>query len=70
MDPWVGKIPQTKKLQFASVFLPGKFHGQKSLEGYISWGHKRVRYDLATNQQQHHVLREQVGRVERNPLGY
>ena len=22
------------------VLLPGKFHGQRSLEGYSSWGHK------------------------------
>ena len=25
-------------------FLPGKFHGQRGLAGYSSWGH-RVRYD-------------------------
>jgi len=25
------------------VFLPGKFHGQRSLAGYSSWGNKRVR---------------------------
>ena len=23
-----------------SVFLPGKFHGQKNLAGYSPWGHK------------------------------
>ena len=22
------------------VFLPGKFHGQRSLAGYCPWGHK------------------------------
>ena len=22
------------------VFLPGEFHGQRSLEGYSPWGHK------------------------------
>ena len=22
------------------VFLPGKFHGQRSLAGYSPWGHK------------------------------
>ena len=22
------------------MFLPGKFHGQRSLEGYSPWGHK------------------------------
>ena len=33
-------------------FLPGKSHGQKGLVGYGPWGHKRVRHDLATKQQQ------------------
>jgi len=23
-------------------FLPGEFHGQRSLEGYTSWGHKEL----------------------------
>ena len=23
------------------IFLPGKFHGQKSLVGYSPWGHKQ-----------------------------
>ena len=31
-----------------AVFLPGDFHGQRSLVGYSSWGH-RVGNDLATN---------------------
>ena len=33
-DPWVGKIPWRRKWQAASVFLPRKFHEQKSLGGY------------------------------------
>ena len=32
--------------------LPGKSHGQRSLPGYSPWGCKRVRQDLATEQQQ------------------
>ena len=24
------------------VFLPGKFHGRRSLAGYIPWGHKEL----------------------------
>ena len=32
--PWVRKIPCSRKWQPAPVFLPGKFHGQSSLEGY------------------------------------
>ena len=33
-DPWVGKIPWRKKWQPTPVFLPGEFHGQRSLSGY------------------------------------
>ena len=39
-DPWVQKIPWRRKWQPTPVFLPGKSHGQGSLEGYSSWGHK------------------------------
>ena len=46
-DPWVGKMAWSVKWQPASVFLPGKFHGQRSREGYHPWGH-RVRQDWAT----------------------
>ena len=49
-DPWVGKIPWRRKWLSSSVFLPGKSHGQRSLEGYLlSWGHRRVGHDWATN---------------------
>ena len=39
-DPWVGKIRWSRKWQPTPVFLPGKFHGQRSLAGYSSWGCK------------------------------
>ena len=39
-NPWVGKIPWRKKWQPTLVFLPGEFHGQRSLVGYSSWGGK------------------------------
>ena len=32
--------------------LPGTSHGQRSLVGYSPWGHKAIRHDLATKQQQ------------------
>ena len=32
-DPWVGKIPWSRKWQPTLVFLPGKFHVQRSLVG-------------------------------------
>ena len=39
-----------------SVFLPGKFHGQRSLAVYNPQGHKRVKHYLATKQQDTHIL--------------
>ena len=39
-NPWVGKIPWRRKWQSTPVLLPGKSHGQRSLVGYSSWGHK------------------------------
>ena len=39
---WVRKIPWRRKWQPTSVFLPGKFHGQWSLEGYSPWDHKQL----------------------------
>ena len=39
-SPWVGKIPWSRKWQPTPIFLPGKLHGQRSLVGYIAWGHK------------------------------
>ena len=39
-DPWVRKIPWRRKWQPAPVFLPGKFHVQRSLAGYSLNGHK------------------------------
>ena len=32
--------PLEKERQPTLVFLPGKFHGQRSLVGYSPWGHK------------------------------
>ena len=39
-NPWVGKIPWRRKWQPTPVFLPGEFHGQRSLAGYSPPGHK------------------------------
>ena len=41
-DPWVGKIPWRRLWQPTPVFLPGESHGQRSLAGYSSWGHKEL----------------------------
>ena len=40
VDPWFGKIPWSRKWQPAKVFLPKKFHGQRSLAGYSPWSCK------------------------------
>ena len=39
-DPWIGQITWRRKWQPTPVFLPGEFHGQRSLEGYSPWGRK------------------------------
>ena len=36
-DPWVSKIPQSRKWQPTLIFLLGEFHGQRSLLGYSPW---------------------------------
>ena len=41
-DPWFGKIPWRREWQPTPVFLPGEFHGQRSLAGYIQWGPKEL----------------------------
>ena len=41
-NPCVGNIPWSRKWQPASVFLPGKFHGQRSLLGYSPLGPKEL----------------------------
>ena len=40
--PEWGRFPWSKKWQPTPVFLPGKFHGQRSLVGYSPWGHKEL----------------------------
>ena len=39
-DSWVGKNPWRRKWQPTPIFLPGKFHGQRSLAGYLPWDRK------------------------------
>ena len=42
-DPWRNEWLPTP------LFLPGEFHGEKSLAGYSPWACKNVRHDWATN---------------------
>ena len=41
-DPWVGKIPWSRKWQPTQIFLPEKFQGQRSLAGYSPRGCKEL----------------------------
>ena len=34
------EVPWRRKWQHTPVFLPGKFHGQRSVAGYSPWGRK------------------------------
>ena len=47
-SPWVEKTPWRRAWQPTSVFLPGEFHGQRSLVSYSLWGRKRVEHKLDT----------------------
>ena len=37
-----GSLEEEVATQPTLVFLPGKFHGQRSLAGYSPWGHKQL----------------------------
>ena len=41
-SPQVGKIPWRRDWLPTPVFLPGEFHGQRSMAGYSPWGHKEL----------------------------
>ena len=51
LSHWVRKIHWRRKRQPTLAFLPGKFHGQRSLVSYSAWGCKRVGNNLVTKQQ-------------------
>ena len=40
--PGSGRSPWRRKWQPTPVFLPGKFHGQRSLTSYCPWGRKEL----------------------------
>ena len=45
-DPWVRKIPWRMEWLPTPLFLPGEFHEQRSLVGYIQFmGSQGVRHD-------------------------
>ena len=59
-NPWVRKIPWSRKWKPIPAFLPGKSHGQRSLDGgYSPWGHK----ESDTIEHHHHSAKS-------NSMGY
>ena len=61
---WIGKIPWRRKWEPTPVFLPGEFHGQRSLVGHSPWGRKRVRHNWATE----HIWMEIKDKAAKLPL--
>ena len=43
LNPWVGEILWRRKWQPTPVFLPGKFHGWRSLAGHSPWSRKELK---------------------------
>ena len=55
--PGSERFPWIRKWLPTPVFLPGEFHGQRSLAGYSPWCHKELGHDWATNTHpSHHTL--------------
>ena len=54
-EMWVRSLgqadPPEKEWQPTLIFLPRKFHAQRSLVCYSPWSCKRVGHDLVTKQQ-------------------
>ena len=40
--PGLGRFPWRREWQLTPIFLPGEFHGQRSLVSYSPWFHKEV----------------------------
>ena len=52
----MGRIPWRRKCRPTPLFLPGKSHGQRSLEGYSPWGCKESDVTEVTNTISFHRL--------------
>ena len=63
-NPWVRKIPWSKKWQPTPVFFPRKFHGQRSLVGYNSW--RRKESDTTHTAHSFHILLAQTSNSDRD----
>ena len=56
-SPWAGKMPCRGKRQLTPVFLPGKFHGQRSLVGCSLWGREELDMTEQLNVIHMHLLK-------------
>ena len=54
--PGPGRFPWTRKWQSTPEFWPGKFHRQRSLVGYSSWGHKELDMTEHINEIQNEIF--------------
>ena len=63
-DPWVRKTSWSGKRQVALVFLPGKFHGKRNLEGYSPPGLK----ESDTTEQRSTAPHFYLQNIKDNPL--
>ena len=63
-NPWVRKIPWRREQQHTPVFLPGKLHGQRSLQGCSP---QRVRHDLVTKQKRKKTERKLLWNLSLQP---
>ena len=50
-NPWVGKVPWSRKWQPIPGILPRKSHGQRSLMGHIPRGSQKVGHNLGSKPQ-------------------
>ena len=53
------RIPWRRKWQSTPVFLPGEFHGQRSLVGCSPWGHRESARTEATEHGAHTFKRKE-----------
>ena len=65
-DPRVGKIPWRRKWPLILVLLPGKSHGQRTLEDYSPWGCKIAAHDFSTKQQQRIISKKK--QINQEPI--
>ena len=54
--PGLGRLPREGHGNPTPVFLPGKFHGQRSLVGCSPWGHKELDMTEVTEHARGHTV--------------